>query len=37
LVGDSWAFFMDVDKTFNNALKKYGHSNYKYLDEYSDC
>lgn len=31
LVGDSWAFFMDVDKTFNNALKKYGHSNYKYL------
>lgn len=31
LVGDSWAFFMDVDKTFNNSLKKYGHSNYKYL------
>jgi len=30
-VGDSWAFFMDVDKTFNNSFKKYGHSNYKYL------
>lgn len=31
LVGDSWAFFMDADKTFNNAFKKYGHSNYKYF------
>jgi len=31
LVGDSWAFFMGVDQTINNALKKWGHSNYKYL------
>lgn len=26
LVGDSWAFFMTVDQTFNHVLKKWGHS-----------
>jgi lysophospholipase L1-like esterase len=31
LVGDSWAFFMSVDGTINNALKKWGHSNYKFV------
>jgi hypothetical protein len=31
LVGDSWAFFMDVDKTFNNVFKKYGHSEFRYI------
>lgn len=31
LVGDSWAFFMGVDGTINNALSNYGHSGYKFL------
>lgn len=31
LVGDSWAFFMGVDGTINNAFKKWGFSNYKFL------
>jgi hypothetical protein len=31
LVGDSWAFFMSVDQTINNAFRKWGHSNYRYL------
>jgi len=31
LVGDSWAFFMNVDQTINNAFKKWGFSNYKYI------
>lgn len=26
LVGDSWAFFMTVDQTFNHVFKKWGHS-----------
>ncbi|MCS6818660.1 MAG: SGNH/GDSL hydrolase family protein, partial [Chitinophagales bacterium] len=31
LVGDSWAFFMGVDGTFNTVFRKWGHSNYKFL------
>jgi lysophospholipase L1-like esterase len=31
LVGDSWAFFMSVDNTINNAFRKWGHSNYKFV------
>jgi len=31
LAGDSWAFFMNIDQTFNNAFKKWGFSNYKYM------
>lgn len=30
LIGDSWAFFMHTDATFNNVLKTWGHSNYRY-------
>lgn len=30
LVGDSWAFFMNVDQTIDNTLEKWGHSHYKY-------
>lgn len=30
LVGDSWAFFMNVDGTINNVAKDWGHSNVKY-------
>lgn len=30
LVGDSWASFMNIDGTFDNVLKKWGHSNYTY-------
>lgn len=30
LVGDSWAFFMGVDQTFNTVFERWGHSNYKY-------
>lgn len=26
LVGDSWAFFMTVDQTFNNVFDKWGHT-----------
>lgn len=26
LVGDSWAFFMTVDQTFNNVFRKWGHT-----------
>lgn len=31
LVGDSWAFYMDIDQTINNVFDKWGHSNYEYL------
>jgi len=31
LVGDSWAFYMNVDGTINNAMRKWGHSGYKYI------
>lgn len=31
LIGDSWAFFMNTDQTFNNAFKNWGHSNYKFV------
>jgi hypothetical protein len=31
LVGDSWAFFMGVDGTFNNVFEKWGFSNYKFF------
>jgi len=30
LVGDSWASFMNIDATFENVFKKWGHSNYTY-------
>lgn len=30
LVGDSWAFFMNVDGTINNIAKDWGHSNVNY-------
>ena len=30
LVGDSWAFFMNVDQTINTVFKKWGHSGDKY-------
>lgn len=30
LVGDSWAFFMGVDQTFNTILERWGHSNALY-------
>src|SRR5690554_6968079 len=30
LVGDSWAFFMNVDGTINNVYSDWGHSNVKY-------
>jgi hypothetical protein len=31
LVGDSWAFFMNVDRTINNVFRRWGHSNYTYI------
>lgn len=31
LIGDSWAFFMNADGTFDNVLDHWGHSNYSYL------
>lgn len=31
LVGDSWAFFMNVDGTINKALDACGHSNYTFV------
>lgn len=31
LVGDSWAFFMSVDRTINNVFRRWGHSNYTYI------
>lgn len=31
LVGDSWAFFMNVDRTINNIFRRWGHSNYTYI------
>lgn len=31
MVGDSWAFFMLVDGTFNRVFEKYGFSNYKFV------
>jgi hypothetical protein len=31
LVGDSWAFFMGSDQTFNTIFQRWGHSNYKYF------
>ena len=33
LVGDSWAFFMNVDQTINKVMKDWGHSNYKYYTD----
>src|SRR5690554_7167636 len=30
LIGDSWAFFMNVDGTINNVYSDWGHSNVKY-------
>lgn len=30
LVGDSWAFFMDADNTFNTIFDRWGHTNYAY-------
>lgn len=30
LVGDSWAFFMDADGTFNTIFDRWGHTNYEY-------
>lgn len=30
MVGDSWAFFMNVDGTINNVSKDWGHSNINY-------
>ncbi|MCH2234474.1 MAG: GDSL-type esterase/lipase family protein [Crocinitomicaceae bacterium] len=30
LIGDSWAFFMNQDQTFNNVADQYGHSNRVY-------
>jgi hypothetical protein len=35
LVGDSWASFMNIDATFDNVLKKWGHSNYTYASNSS--
>src|SRR5690554_357133 len=31
LVGDSWAFFMNVDGIINNVFEDWGHSGYKYF------
>ena len=31
LVGDSWAFFMRSDGTFNDVFDRWGHSNYTYF------
>lgn len=31
LVGDSWAFFMGADQTFNTIFQRWGHSNYQYF------
>jgi len=31
LVGDSWAFFMLADGTFNRVFQKWGYSNYSFL------
>lgn len=31
LVGDSWAWFMNTDGTFNTVLKNWGFSNYKFI------
>ncbi|MFT4968866.1 MAG: lysophospholipase L1-like esterase [Chitinophagales bacterium] len=31
LIGDSWAFFMGVDGTFNNVYESWGHNNVKFL------
>ncbi|MGK0388386.1 MAG: lysophospholipase L1-like esterase [Maribacter sp.] len=31
LVGDSWAFFMTADLTFNNVFERWGHSNYFFI------
>ena len=33
LVGDSWAFFMNVDQTINKVMKDWGHSNYTYYTD----
>lgn len=30
LVGDSWAFFMNVDRTINNVLSDWGHTEKRY-------
>lgn len=31
LIGDSWASFMNIDQTINNAMKNWGHSGVKYI------
>lgn len=31
LIGDSWAFFMGVDGTFNNVFEDWGHSNIRFF------
>jgi lysophospholipase L1-like esterase len=31
LAGDSWAFFMNADQTFNNVFRKWGFSNFKFV------
>jgi hypothetical protein len=31
LIGDSWANFMGIDNSINNAFEKWGHSNYKFF------
>ncbi len=33
LVGDSWAFFMNVDQTIKKVMKDWGHSNYTYYTD----
>lgn len=33
LVGDSWAFFMNVDQTISKVMKDWGHSNYTYYTD----
>lgn len=31
LIGDSWAFFMHADQTFNKVMSNWGHSNQQYF------
>lgn len=31
LVGDSWAFFMSADLTFNTVFERWGHTEYKFI------
>lgn len=30
LIGDSWAFFMDADETFNHVMNHWGHTNQRF-------